>query len=302
MQTSHFKGGALLALLVMGIVFGLITASVLSIAAVGLTLQFGVTNFVNFAYGELLTSGAYFALVFNQSFHLNIWWAMVLASLVVAAEAYLINRIVIQPFIRQKASLLILLVVTIGLQLFMENGIQAIWGASFQQYHANFGSLLHLGPVLITVQQIVIIALAAAIMVATHVLLRYTKLGKAMRAMSDNTELARVSGVRVARVTDLTWLLSGLLAGAAGVILAINTNSFTPALGANFLFVIFAAVISGGIGNPYGAIAGAVLIGVVMEVSASYIDSSYKTVVAFAMLILVLLFRPQGIFRSRGRA
>lgn len=295
------KGQQNVSLLLSGIVFGLITASVLSIASVGLTMQFGVTNFVNFAYGELLTSGAYFALVFNQSLNMNIWVALVLAALIVAVESYLVNRVVIQPFIKRKARLLILLVVTIGLQLFLENAIQAIWGAGFQQYKTSPGSLLHLGPVLITVQQLVIIVVAACIMVATHMLLKFTKLGKAMRAMSDDPELARVSGIAVKRVTDITWLISGLLAGAAGVILAINTNSFTPALGANFLFVIFAAVISGGIGNPYGAIAGAVVIGVVMEVSASYIDSAYKTVVAFAILILVLLVRPQGIFRSRGR-
>lgn len=285
----------------MGIVFGIITASVLSIASVGLTLQFGVTNFVNFAYGELLTSGAYFALICNHTLHMNIWLSMMTAAIVVAIEAFLLNRIVIQPFVNRKAPLLILLVVTIGLQLFLQNAIQAIWGANFQQYQASPGTLLHLGPVLITVQQIIIVVIAAVVMAATHMLLRYTKLGKAMRAMSDDAELARVSGIRIKRVTDLTWLLSGLLAGGAGVILAINTNSFTPALGANFLFIIFAAVICGGIGNPYGAIAGAVVIGIVMEVSASYMDSSYKTVVAFAILILVLLFRPQGIVRSRGR-
>lgn len=290
-----------MALLLSGIVFGLITASVLAIASLGLTMQFGVTNFVNFAYGELLTSGAYFALIFNRSLHMNIWIAMLLAAVIVAIESFLLNRIVIQPFVNRKARLLILLVVTIGLQLFLENSIQAIWGAGFQQYHASAGTLLHLGPVLITVQQLLIILISAAVMVATHFLLKYTKLGKAMRAMSDDPELARVSGIAVKRVTDLTWLLSGLLAGGAGVILAINTNSFTPSLGANFLFVIFAAVIAGGIGNPYGAIAGAVVIGVVMEVSASYMDSAYKTVVAFAILIVVLLIRPEGIFRSRGR-
>lgn len=291
-----------MALLVSGIVFGLITASVLSLASIGLTMQFGVTNFVNFAYGELLTSGAYFALIFNQSFGMNIWVSMLLAAVIVAIEAFLINRLVIQPFIKRKARLLILLVVTIGLQLFLENAIQAIWGAGFQQYQDSSGALLHLGPVLITVQQLVIILIAAVVMVATHILLKYSKLGKAMRAMSDDPELARVSGVRVKLVTDVTWLISGLLAGAAGVILAMNTYSFTPALGSNFLFVIFAAVICGGIGNPYGAIAGAVLIGTVTEVSASYMDSAYKTVVAFAILIIVLLIRPQGIFRSRGRA
>lgn len=285
----------------MGIVFGIITASVLAIASIGLTLQFGVTNFVNFAYGELLTFGAYFAWVFNVQLHMNIWFSMLLSALAVSIVSYLINRTVIQPFVRRKAALLILLVVTIGLQLFLENGIQAIWGTDFYKYNTSVGSLLHLGSVVITVQQIFIVVIALLLMAGVHALLRYTKLGKAMRAMSDDPELARVSGINVKFVTDLTWLISGLLAGAAGVILAINTTSFTPALGSAFLFVIFAAVICGGIGNPYGAIAGATIIGLAMEISASYIDSAYKTVIAFAILIIVLLIRPSGIIRSRGR-
>ncbi len=285
----------------MGIVFGIITASVLSIASVGLTLQFGVTNFVNFAYGELLSFGAYFALGFNDSLHMNIWVAMVLAALIVSVISFLLNRIVIQPFIKRRASLLILLVVTIGLSLFLQNGILAVWGSNFEQYHMSPGDPLHLGSILITVQQIIIILVALVLMLCIHIMLRYTKVGKAMRAMSDDPELARVSGIKVKQITDLTWVISGFLAGLAGVILAINTNSFTPTIGANFLFVIFAAVIAGGIGKPYGAIVGAVVIGVVMEVSASYIDSSYKTVIAFAILIIVLLVRPQGIFQSRGR-
>ena len=290
-----------MSLLIMGIVFGIITASVLSIASVGLTLQFGITNFVNFAYGEFLSLGAYFALICNTVWHLNIWLSMLIASVLVAGLSFLVNRLVIEPFTKRKAPLLILLVVTIGLSLFLQNLIQAIWGANFQQYSVVTGLPLHLGPILITVQQIIIIAIAIVLMVATHALLRYTKLGKAMRAMSDDPELARVSGIHIRRITDITWLISGLLAGMAGVILAMNTNSFTPTIGSSFLFVIFAAVICGGIGNPYGAIAGAFVIGIVMEVSASYMDSSYKMVIAFAILILVLLFRPQGIFRSRGR-
>lgn len=290
-----------MSLLLMGIVFGIITASVLAIASVGLTLQFGVTNFVNFAYGELLTIGAYLAWIFNVQLHMNIWLSMLLSAIAVSIVSYLVNRLVIQPFVKRRAALLILLVVTIGLQLFMENGIQAIWGTGFYQFNATTSHPIHLGSVVITVQQIIIVVIALALMMGVHALLRYTKLGKAMRAMSDDSELARVSGIKVKRVTDLTWLLSGLLAGAAGVILAINTNSFTPALGSTFLFIIFAAVICGGIGNPYGAMAGAAVIGLAMEISASYMDSAYKTVIAFAILIIVLLIRPQGIFRSRGR-
>lgn len=288
-------------MLLMGLVFGLITASVLALASVGLTLQFGVTNFVNFAYGEFLSIGAYFAFTLNQGLHMNIWWAMVIAAPATALVAFLINRIVILPFVRRRASLFILLVVTIGLQLFLQNGILAVWGAGFHKYQDSSGALLHLGPVMLTVQQLTIMLIAVATMLSVHILLKFTTLGKAMRAMSDDPELSRVSGIKVDRIRDVTWLLSGFLAGLAGVVLAINVNSFTPSMGSQFLFIIFAAVILGGIGRPYGAMLGALIIGVVMEVSASYIDSAYKTVVAFGILIIVLLLRPEGIFRSRGR-
>lgn len=287
--------------LLLGIVFGLITASVLALASVGLTLQFGVTNFVNFAYGEFLTIGAYLAYLLNTTFHMNVWVAMIIAACGTAVVGYLVNRVVILPFVKRKSSLFIMLVVTIGLSLFLLNGVEAIWGAKFRQYTASPGAIIHMGSLIITVQQIVIMAIAVVVMIAIHALLKYTTLGKAMRAMSDDPELARVSGIKIDRIRDLTWLLSGFLAGLAGVVYAINVNSFTPSLGSSFLFVIFAAVILGGIGSPYGAIIGSVVIGVVMEVSAAFIDSAYKVVVAFAILIIVLLIRPEGIFRMRGK-
>lgn len=287
--------------LLLGIVFGLITASVLALASVGLTLQFGVTNFVNFAYGEFLSVGAYIAFVLNKSLNMNIWAAMVIAAIATGLLGFLVNRIVILPFLNRKASLFILLVVTIGLSLFLQNGVEAIWGSQFRQYADSSGALIHLGSVVITVQQLIIMGIALIAMAGVHALLKFTTLGKAMRAMSDDPELALVSGIKINRIRDLTWMLSGFLAGISGVVLAINVNTFTPALGSSFLFVIFAAVILGGIGSPYGAMLGALVIGVVMEVSATFIDSSYKIVVAFAILIIVLLIRPEGIFRMRGK-
>ena len=288
-------------LLLMGVGFGLITASVLALASVGLTLQFGVTNFVNFAYGEFLTIGAYLAYFFSTVANLNIWLSMLLAALLTAGFSWLVNRVVIQPFLKRKAPLLILLVVTIGLSLFLENGVQAIAGPSFEQYAASSGAIVNIGPMIFTTQQLVIIAIAIVLMTGVHLLLKYTRVGKAMRSMSDDPDLARISGVPIQRITDLAWVISGFLAGLAGVVLAINVTSFTPVLGSQFLFIIFAAVIVGGIGRPYGAMLGALLIGLVTEVSAMYIDSAYKTVVAFAILVIVLLFRPQGIFSSKGR-
>lgn len=281
--------------------FGLVTASVLAIAGVGLSLQFGVTNFVNFAYGDYATLGAYVALVLNQR-GLNIYLCMVAAGIAVAIFAVIVNRLVYKRFIDRRVTLLTLLIVTIGMSLVIQNGIQSIWGPQFQTYQVTNPASENIGPFLLTTQQIVIIGVAALCVLGVYGILNYTRVGKAMRAMSDNRELAEVSGIDTTRITDLTWLLAGFLAGIAGVVFAINVSTFTPLLGAGFLFLVFAAVILGGIGKPYGAIMGALVIGVITEVASAYMDSAYADAMAFLVMIVLLFVRPQGLFTSEGKA
>ncbi len=282
--------------------FGLVTASILSLASVGLSLQFGVTNYINFAYGEMLTFGAYFAWVANSHYHWNIWLALLGGALATGVLGVILNLIILQPFVRRQYPVLFMLVVTFGLSLILANVLLAIWGADFRSYSVAHDAEYTIGPFLFTGRQLVIIGIAALAMVGVHVLLNYTKLGKAMRAMSDNPTLARNCGIDTEMVTNFTWLLSGFLAGLAGVVLAINISSFQPAFGGDFLFVIFAAVILGGIGKPYGAMAGALVIGIVTELAAVPLSSDFKNDAAFVILVLVLLFRPQGIFATQGKA
>jgi len=282
--------------------FGLITASILAIAAVGLSLQFGITNYINFAYGDLLTFGIYTAFVVNQRLGWNIWIGLVIAIILTAILAWLINLFILRPFIDRGASPIIMLVVTLGVSLILQNVILAIFSEQFQNYTMNTGNPLSLGPFLFTPLQLGIIILAIITMLSIHLLLRYTRLGKAMRAVSDNPELARVAGINTRAIVNAVWLLAGGLGGLSGVVLAFNVASFTPTVGFGFLFIIFAAVILGGIGSPYGAIAGALVVGVATEMSAAFINSEYKTAIALVILIIALLIRPQGIFASRGRA
>jgi branched-subunit amino acid ABC-type transport system permease component len=282
--------------------FGLITASILAIAAVGLSLQFGVTNYINFAYGDLMTFGVYVAFVVNQRLGLNIWLGLLAAVIFTAIVAWLINLCILQPFADRGYSPIIMLVVTLGVSLIVQNVILAIFSEQFQNYTVNTGTPLHLGPFLFTPLQLAIIGLAIIAMLGVHGLLRYTRLGKAMRAVSDSPELARVSGINTRVIVNATWLITGGLAGLSGVVLALNVASFTPTVGFGFLFVIFAAVILGGIGRPYGAMIGALIVGVATEMSAAFISSEYKTAIALVILIIALLIRPQGIFTSRGRA
>ena len=281
--------------------FGFVTASVLTIAAVGLSLQFGITNYVNFAYGDFMALGGFFAYVLNnQLFHLNIWIALVLGSAAMGVLAVILNRLVLGPFARRFTSSHYVLIVTFGLSLVMLNVEYSIWGAQVRFFNMPISQAKSIGPLLLTKNQLIVMAIAAALMIAVHTMLKVTRLGKSMRAMSDNTTLAMTSGIDTKRITTITWFLSGSLAGVAGTVLGISEGNLTPASGELFLFVIFAAVIVGGVGSIYGAMAGAILIGLATEISAAFINPSYKLDTAFVILILTLLIRPSGLIARPG--
>lgn len=282
--------------------FGLVTASVLALASVGLTLQFGVTNYINFAYGAYLVLAGYFTWTLSSLAHLPFIVAAVLACLAMGVVAVIVAKTVMQHFVSRQAPLFYLLIVTFGLSLILTNLIEAIWGPGFETYNLSVGNPLPLGPFSLTPEQLGIIGLAVLLMVAVHLLLTRTTLGKAMRAMSDNKDLAQVSGIDTDRIATWTWFLTGCLAGVAGIALTVTTVSFSPTSTDSFLFVIFAAVILGGIGRPYGAMVAAAILGVITEVSAVLVSSTYKDDIAFVALVVVLLVRPQGLIPTRGRA
>ncbi len=282
--------------------FGLVTASVLAITSLGLTLQFGVTNYVNFAYGDFLTLGAYLTWTFNVALGWNFWLSLVVASGVVGLAALAISQLVLEPFVRRGGPLLIILIVTFGLSLILSNAILAIWGADYKEYSVSLEAPLHFGPITLTGDQLGIMALAVVVMLAVHLVLTRTKIGKAMRAMSDDKNLASVSGIPTGQMTALVWVISGTLAGLGGGVLALNVVTFDSSLGVTFLFVVFAAVILGGIGKPYGAMLGALVIGLAVEMSAVVLPSQYKLDVAFVILVVILLVRPQGLLRVVGKA
>ncbi len=283
--------------------FGLVVASVLALSAVGLSLQFGITNYINFAFGDFMAIGAYVAWTLNTGpLHLNIWVAMIAGSLAVGILAVLLNRFLLAPFARKFQKLFYILIVTFGLSLVLLNLVSSIWGTEVVRYDISNEKPFHIGPFLFTVDQLVVIGIAIVAMVAIHLMLTRTRIGKSMRAMSDNSTLAMTSGINTRRITTLTWFLSGALAGIGGTVLGITQASLTPGSGETFLFVIFAAVIVGGVGSVYGAMIGAVIVGLATEVSALFIDASYKLDIAFVILILALLFRPSGLFARPGKA
>jgi branched-chain amino acid transport system permease protein/neutral amino acid transport system permease protein len=282
----QFVGGA--------IGFGFVTASILALAAVGFTMQFGVTNILNLAYGEVMAASGFVALMVNRAGY-SIWLGMAVAAVFGAVLSFLLNRAVYIPFVRRGTRLFGMVIVTIAVGLIIENVILAITGPNFFAYEVPTESTYNVGPLILSTTQIVIMAIAVVCMLAIHGVLRYTKLGMAMRATATDSSLARGCGIRTERIVDVAWLMSGALCGIAGVILFINTTSFSASTANSFLVVIVAAAILGGVGQPYGAMLGALVIGLTSELAATFINPSYKNVIAFIILVVVLLFRPQGI-------
>ncbi len=281
-----------------GVGFGLVTASIIALASVAFSLQFSVTTTPNFAHGELLTVGAYGALITQALTHslvLEIAAAMLAGALV----ASIINIAILQPFLRIGSKRLTIFLVTVSIGLIIQNGLLLFFGGAPSAYQLPFFDLHQVGPFLWTTLDEAIMLGALAVLLALHIVLRYTKFGKSLRAVSDNPQLARVTGINTPRVIQLTWAIDGLIAGFAGFVLAAYVGTVTPTLGFSFLVVVFAASVIGGLGRPYGTLVGALLIGLAMEISANYIPAEYKTSVAFALLIITLLLRPSGIFATQ---
>jgi branched-chain amino acid transport system permease protein/neutral amino acid transport system permease protein len=279
--------------------FGLVSASVIAIAAVGFTMQFGITNMINLAYGEVMISSAYVAYYLNRA-GISIWLGMVAGALFGAVFSFLLNRVVYTPFQRKGTSYIGMVIVSLAVSLMIANLLLPIVGAFSVSYKNTTGSLVRIGAILLTTNQIAIIGLAVVLMLFIHGLLRYTRLGKAMRATAANPTLARNCGIPTQRVVDVVWLITGALCGIAGVVAAMNSDSFAIANGAAFLIPIIAAAVLGGAGQPYGAMIGAVIIGMVTELSAAAWSPEYKEVVAFGILVVVMVLRPQGLLAKRG--
>jgi branched-subunit amino acid ABC-type transport system permease component len=254
-----------------------------------------VTNILNLAYGDIMTASAF--LGYEVTKHgANIWLAVAACAIFGAVVSMLLNRLLYVPFVRHGTKLFGMILVTIAVSLIIQNGLQAIWGSSFFSLKFSPGTSHHLSSMVFTSSQLGIMAIAVASMVAIAAMLRFTKLGKAMRATASDPVLARSCGIATDRVIDVAWLISGALCGVAGVAVAMNVTSFTSTTGGQFLIAIVAAAVLGGVGQSYGAMLGALTIGISSEVAAGVFAPSYKQVVAFAVLVLVLLVRPQGIF------
>jgi len=285
-------------LLLASLGFGIVTAAVLAIAAVGFTLQFAVTDVLNLAFGAVMVLSAYVAYALNRA-GVTIWIGVLAAAATGALVSLALNRCVYTPFKRRGTSPIALVIVALGMTLILEFGLQAVIGADSVSYQLSQGSGINAGGLRLSTVQLVIIALAVVIMAGVHALLRYSRLGKAMRATAANPSLARNSGIRTDRVVTITWAISGALCGTAGAIFAMDAGSFGATSTDLFLILILAAVFLGGPGQAYGAMLGAAVIGISTEVGAAYITPAYKDVIAFVLLLGMLALRPTGLLGQR---
>jgi len=260
-------------------------------------MTYGILNFANFAHGDFLTLGAYLAFLFSVVLGTNFLTACVAAVVITALVAVLCDLVIWKRMRTKGASPVALIIISIGLALFIRNFIIFLWGPAIKRYDLPVKRGMELGSVVITENQIAVIVVALICMFLVHYLLKKTTIGKAMRALSDNIDLAKVSGIDVDRVVRYTWAIGMALAAVGGILYGILTN-INPNMGWFLLIPMFSAAILGGIGNPYGAMAGGIIIGLAQELSTAIFPTEYKLAISFVIMIAVLLVRPQGIMGS----
>ncbi|HET9535105.1 MAG TPA: branched-chain amino acid ABC transporter permease [Mesorhizobium sp.] len=317
-----------------GVLAGLIIGSIYALGAIGVTLVFGILRFAHFPHGDMMTSGAFFAFMLTLLFPsagaaVGLPSAFVLlpaAMAVTALMAIALDRVFYRPLRAANVKPVVIVMASIGVMLMIQGLIRLFAGTTARQLDAGAKSIYRMAfggrDIVLTQPQVILILFTIFAVVALHLFLTRSRMGKAMRAMSDNPDLARVSGISTDHVVRTTWIIAGALAAASGTLLSLDV-SLKPDLSFNLLLPIFAAAIVGGIGQPYGAVAGGLLVGftetlavfnwavllrpfqpllpewIELPTKLAFVPTEYKIVVPFFILIAVLIWRPTGIFKGR---
>lgn len=286
---------------------GLVFSVLLAMGALGLSMIFGTTGLTNFSHGELVTFGALVAFGIDRlpgqisigGADVSVIVGVTVAFVAAGAFGWLNDRALWRPLRKRRTGLIAMMIVSIGLSLFLRNIYQYVSGAQSHNY-SQYVSVQpwELGPFLITPKEVIVLVVGMTVLVVTTSLLQFTRLGKATRAVADNPALAASTGINVERVINIVWIAGAALAGLAGALLGV-TQGFDYQIGFKLLLLIFAAVVLGGLGTIWGAIAGAFIVGTFVELTTLFVPAEFKFVGALIVLILVLLLRPQGLL---GRA
>jgi branched-chain amino acid transport system permease protein len=272
---------------------GVISGAIIALPAIAFTLMFSILKFANFAIGAYVTVGAFSILFFEQVVGMPLWVAVVPGMAATALVAWLSDWLVFKP-LRQRSSIT-LLIVSIAVAFILENVIRFIAGNDIRGFDVPLTRPIKFVGIRATPEQIQLVAISFIAMLVIFAMLKYTSLGKAMRATADNFTLAEVRGINTSRIILATWLIGGALAGLAGLLAGLDLV-IEPLVGWNLTIPILAAAILGGIGSPFGALVGAIVIGVAEEFTADFFDPAYKVGVGFVVIAILLLVRPQGLF------
>lgn len=296
------------------IVYGIVLGGIITLGAIGLSLIYGILRFAHFAHGDFMTLGAYWALLFSGllaqagvsterlspfSFGPNLLLAFIPAMALTAAVAFGIDFIFYRRLRMLRLSPVLMAMASLAVAFVIRSAVYIAWGPEFHFYIKGLRPswFLPFG-IKLRPDQVFILGVVGVLVVGLYLFLEKTKMGKALRATADNPDLARVSGINTEAMVAWTWVIGMSLACVAGILLGIDSQ-VRPEMGWTFLIPLFAAVILGGIGNPYGALLGGLSIGIIQQVSTMWLLPSYKPAVAFIIMILILLFRPRGLLGGR---
>lgn len=276
---------------------GLVSGLLLALPAISLTLVFGVLKFSNFAIGALMTVGAFAAWTANVPLALPMVVASSFAVLITGLAAVTTERLVFAK-VRSQGSI-VLLVASLGVSLILENICRFAFGNATRSYDLALARPIRWIGLRISHEQLVTGGIVLLALVLFQILMYATPLGRALRAVADDASLAAARGIDTIRMTNIVWLLAGGLAGLAGVLAGMD-RAVEPLLGWSYQISVFAAAILGGLGNPAGAVLGAIVIGVVEEMSGLFIPTNYRQVVSFALILVLLLFMRRGLLGLRA--
>jgi branched-chain amino acid transport system permease protein len=275
--------------IVLGCTYGLI--------AIGLTIIFGILNVINLAHGEIYMLGAFVAYFLVTLLEVNFFVALLAATLAMAVVGVVVERVVFRP-LRDKEEINYF-IVSVGLLIFLENGALLLWGTDPRSMGLTYASqTIKMGEVIVTVQRLYTVAIAVLVIVGLHFFIKHTRMGKAMRAMEQDREAALTVGVGINEVSTFTFALGSGLAGVAGALMG-SMFIVNPMMGFSPLLKAFVIVVFGGLGSVVGAIVGGLILGLTEVLGGAYISSTYQDAFAFILLILVLSFKPTGLFGKR---
>lgn len=276
--------------------FGLISGAIYAVAAVGLSLLLRTTGFRFLAFGDTMTAGAFIAYVFNAQMGLNVYLSMGLAAVATGFIGILLYWIVFKGF--KGARMATMLILTVALAFIIRNLLLLIWGPYPVRLQYATVASFHVGPLFFNWPQIIIILISLFVMMAFYIIMTFTRVGKGIRAVGDDPDLAQIRGISNRKVMTWAWFICIGLAGLSGTMLGMM-GAVNPAMGFQILLLAFSAMILGGIGNPYGAAIGGFIIGLFSELTAAVGLAEYKIAAAYLLMAIVLLVRPKGLFPAK---